>query len=157
MDGTPPSAGAGATTTPSASKTPSEEEEVVPHVNVEVPEIKEDENGWARFHKFMENFVGHMETHVWPRDADADVYPTMLPFLYVPPGGEQNERFLKELLYLLTIGMQGQGFGWKYKMLFDLHWNATRGGYVPELTSIRRLAPLEKLNPPASEVTLKPE
>ena len=121
----------------------------MPHLEVEIPE-DEGGNAWARFHKFMERFVGHMETHVWPKDEYADIYPTLLPFLYVPPGGEHDERFLKELLFLLTIGMQGQGFGWKYKMLFELHWNATQKGYVPELTSIRKIRPGEK--PPASEV-----
>jgi hypothetical protein len=64
----------------SASRTPSEEEEeIVPHVRVEVPEVKEGANGWESLHKFLEMFVGHMETHVWPVDPFADIYPTMLP------------------------------------------------------------------------------
>jgi hypothetical protein len=77
----------------------------------------------------------------------------MLPFLYVPPENKQDERFLKELLYLLTIGLQGQGFGWKYKMLFEIHWNETRGGYMAELTGISRVG-AGQTPKPVSEATL---
>ncbi len=124
----------------------------MPHLRVDVPD-GEGGNGWERLHKFLELFVGHMETHIWPIDPRADVYPTMLPFLYVPPDRKQDERFLKELLFLLTIGLQGQGFGWKYKMLFDIHWNETQGGYQAELTGIRKVNPSEYPKP-VSEVKL---
>lgn len=123
-------------------KTPSEDEADVapiPHLRVDLPPPPTDGNGWATLTQFLQQFVGHMETYVWPVDPLADIYPTMLPFLYKTEDGEQNERFLKELLYLLTIGLQGQGFGWRYKMLFDVHWNHTRKGYVAEITSIRKV------------------
>ena len=134
------------------SRTPTEdEEELTAHVRVDVPETREGQNGWETLTLFLQQFVGHMETYVWPVDPYADIHPTMLPFLYTTVDGEQDERFLKELLYLLTIGLQGQGFGWRYKMLFDVHWNHTKKGYLAELTSIRRVRPQEMPKPPVSE------
>lgn len=127
--------------------------EEVPHLKVELPETVNG-NGWENLHKLLETLAGHMETYIWPKDPDADIYPTLLPFLYITPDGTQDEKFLKELLYLLTIGLQGQGFGWKYKMLFDIHWNETRKGYQAELTSIRRV-PSSEYPKPASEATVK--
>ena len=94
-----------------------------------------------------------METHVWPIDPEADVHPTMLPFLYTTTTGKPDERFLKELLYLLTIGLQGQAFAWRYKMLFDVHWNETKNGYMAELTGISRVGS-QKYPKPVSEATL---
>lgn len=138
----------------SASSEPSETaDELVPHVSVEIPDSTTG-NGWANLHKLLETLAGHMETHVWPHDPDADVYPTMLPFIYTTEDGKQDEKFLKELLFLLTIGLQGQGLGWKYKMLFDIHWNATKNGYMAELTSIRKI-PAEQYPKPISEATVK--
>lgn len=125
----------------------------MPHLRVELPESASG-NGWETLHKMLETLMGHLETHIWPTDPDADVYPTLLPFVYKTPTDEPDEKFLKELLYLLTIGLQGQGFGWKYKMLFDIHWNATRKGYQAELTSVRRV-PDSTYPKPVSVATVK--
>lgn len=119
-------------------KTPSEEEEG-PCLRVEIPEAKEGENPWAQLTRFFERFLGHMETHVWPFDPLADVHPTLLPFKYVTPDDKQDPKFEKELAYLLTIGLQGQAFAWKYKMAFDLYWNTALKAYQVELTSVRRV------------------
>lgn len=106
--------------------------------------------------KFFEKFLGHMETYVWPVDPLADIYPTLLPFQYKPPGDEQDDKFLKELCYLLTIGLQGQCFAWKYKMTFDLLWNSELKAYQVELTSVRKVGAGEYPKP-VSEVTVKSE
>jgi hypothetical protein len=141
-------------TPPAAAEAPASasEEELIPHLRVEVPENTTG-NGWEQLTQFIQTFTGHMETFVWPKDPFADIYPTMLPFVYCPPDGKQDERFLKELLYLLTIGLQGQAFGWRYKMLFDVHWNETRNGYMAEITSIQRVG-AGHFPKPASEATL---
>jgi hypothetical protein len=115
-----------------------EEEEQIPHVRVEVPETTTG-NGWEQLTQFIQMFVGHMETYIWPIDPLADVHPTMLPFLYKPAGDVPDDKFLSELLYLLTIGLQGQAFGWRYKMLFDVHWNDSKKGYMAELTGITKI------------------
>jgi hypothetical protein len=122
---------------------------------VEVPELKEGENSWALLTRFFEKFLGHMETYVWPVDPEADVHPTMLPFVYTTPTREKDERFEKELCYLLTIGLQGQAFAWKYRMAFDLLWDTAERAYRVELTSVRRTLPHEAPKPPISEVTIK--
>lgn len=123
----------------------------MPHVRVDVPKVREGQNPWELLTAFIQQFVGHMETFVWPVDPLADIYPTKLPFIYTTASGEQDERFLKELLYLLTIGLQGQGFGWRYKMLFEIYWNETRKGYIAELTSIRRVGTPGLPKPAVSE------
>jgi hypothetical protein len=73
-------------------------------------------HSWAAFTKHVENLLKMMETCIWPVDPDADVYPhTVMPLVYRTESGEEDEETLKQLMFMLTLGLQGEAFKWKYK------------------------------------------
>lgn len=88
----------------------------------------------------MENLLEFMERCIWPVDPDADIMPqTLMPYVYGTESGEEDENVLKSLLVMLTVGLQGQCFNWRYKMDFDVIWSTEQKAYVVLLNSIRRM------------------
>ncbi len=99
----------------------------------------EAESGWGAFTRHMESLLHMLETSIWPVDAEADVMPTLMPFEYKTESGEEDERVLKSLLMMLTLGLQGEAFKWKYKFDFDVFWNEHAKAYNVILNSVRRM------------------
>lgn len=113
------------------------------YVHVPVPvdiTIESGADSWSSFTKHMEALLKMMEEKIWPIDPEADVLPhTLMPFVYGTESGEEDENVLKCLLCMLTLGLQGQAFNWKYKFDFDVLWSDEQKGYLVLLNSIRRM------------------
>jgi hypothetical protein len=96
--------------------------------------------GWGAFTKHMEGLLAFMEKVVWPMDPEADVAPqSLMPFFYKTDSGEEDMDVLKTLMVMLTIGLQGQAFHWKYKFDFDVVWSTHEKAYLVLLNSVRRM------------------
>jgi hypothetical protein len=103
-------------------------------------DIKEGDNGWGVFTRHIESLCQFMERCIWPVDPDADIMPkTLLPFEYNTPDGKESEEVLKCLLGMLTVGLQGHAFSWKYKFEFDVVFSDERKAYLVLLNSVRRM------------------
>jgi hypothetical protein len=103
-------------------------------------DIKEGQEGWGAFTRHIEHLLGFMERAIWPVDPDADVMPhTLMPFEYHTETGEEDEKVLTSLMAMLTLGLQGQAFKWKYKFDFDVVFSAERKAYLVLLNSVRRM------------------
>lgn len=88
----------------------------------------------------MERLLEFMEKCVWPHDPEADIMPhTLMPFKYQTPTGKECEETLKCLLGMLTLGLQGQAFQWKYKFDFDVVFHSEEKAYLVLLNSVRRM------------------
>jgi hypothetical protein len=88
----------------------------------------------------MEQLCAFMERVIWPMDPDADIAPkSLMPFQYGTPTDEEDMNTLKTLMVMLTIGLQGQAFAWKYKFDFDVVWSSEAKAYLVFLNSVRRM------------------
>jgi hypothetical protein len=88
----------------------------------------------------MEQLCAFMERVIWPMDPEADIQPkSLMPFRYGTPTGEEDMDVLKTLMVMLTIGLQGQAFAWKYKFDFDVVWSSEQEAYLVFLNSVRRM------------------
>ena len=115
--------------------------------------------GWALFTTHMEKLCEFMEKCIWPVDPDADIAEgALMPFRYETADGKEDENVLKTLLVMLTLGLQGQAFQWKYKMDFDVAWIEEQKAYVVFLNSIRRMwnRGLDENSKPADAVSETP-
>lgn len=112
-------------------------------VFVDVPvevNIEKGDNGWSVFTKHMEALCEFMEKAIWPIDPEADIMPhTLMPFCYSTPDGKEDESTLKCLMGMLTLGLQGQAFAWKYKFDFDVIFSEEQKAYLVLLNSVRRM------------------
>lgn len=96
-------------------------------------------DGWRVFTRHMEQLLEFMEKTVWPIDPEADVMPQcLMPFVYATESGEEDESVLKSLLLMLSLGLQGECFKWKYKFDFDVVFSNEKKGYLVLLNSVRR-------------------
>ncbi len=103
-------------------------------------DIKPGDSGWGIFTTHIEKICEFFEKCIWPVDPEADIMPhCLMPFEYASPTGEECEETLKCLLGMLTVGLQGQAFAWKYKFDFDVVFSTERKAYLVLLNSVRRM------------------
>jgi hypothetical protein len=118
---------------------PAPEERKCMVVPVEVKTAVESANGWEAFSTHIESLVKMFEKYIWPVDPEADLEPTQLPFAYATASGEEDEAVLRNLMIMLTLGLQGEAFKWRYKFDFDVVWDEEHAVYRVWINSVRRM------------------
>jgi hypothetical protein len=111
--------------------------------------------GWDTLTSFVSSVLKTLELHIWPdKGYLIELEPVVLPLLYATPTGVEDDRILQELFFMLTIGLQGKAFEWRYRIDFDAWWDEEAKGYRAAIIDVVKPG-VTPLSPPGDFVRPK--
>jgi hypothetical protein len=93
--------------------------------------------GWDTLTNFVSTILKTLELHIWPEQGFLiELQPVVLPMLYKTKTDTEDDKIVDELMFMLTVGLQGKAFEWRYRIEFDVWWDDDAKGYRAAIVDV---------------------